>query len=93
MRKNKESYDLQLIGSYGYFGLLNSNDEEQKLQKSLLVMDLVSDLSFNENYQLERAIAYKKLGNNRKAKELLEDLIKRNLLTEKAQNLLSTIKV
>ncbi len=76
-----------------YFGLLNSNDEEQKLQKSLLVMDLVSALSFNENYQLERAIAYKKLGNNRKAKELLEDLIKRNLLTEKAKKLLSTIKV
>jgi hypothetical protein len=72
---------------------LNSNDEEQKLQKSLLVMDLVSDLYFNENFQLERANAYKKLGNKRLAKELLEDLIRRNLLTEKAQNLLSTIKV
>lgn len=91
--KNKESYDLQLIGSYGFFGLMNANDEEQKLKESLLIMSLVSDLYFNENFQLESAIAYSKVGNKRKAKELLEDLIKRNLLTEKAQIILSTINI
>ena len=42
---------------------------------------------------MERAIAHNKLGNKSKAKTLLEDLIKRNLLTEKSQNLLSTINL
>jgi hypothetical protein len=91
LRKNKEAYDIQLIGAYGYFGLLFSKDEEQKLKESLSVIDLVSDFFFNENYQMESAIAYNKLGNKSKAITLLEDLIKRNLLTEKAQNLLATI--
>lgn len=93
LRNNKETFDIQLIGAYGYFGLMNANDEVEKLKESLSIIELVSDFFFNENYQMERAIAYNKLGNKSKAKILLEDLIKRNLLTEKAQNLLSTIKL
>ena len=40
---------------------------------------------------MERAIAYNKLGDKGKAKELLEDLVNRNLLMEKAKSLLETI--
>jgi len=93
LRNNKETFDIQLIGAYGYFGLMNANDEEKKLKESLSIIELVSDFFFNENYQMERAIAHNKLGNKSKAKTLLEDLIKKNLLTEKAQNLLSTINL
>lgn len=91
--KNKEEYDIELIGVYGYYGLLYSKDDEQKLWESLSIIDLVSDFFFNENLQMERAIAYNKVGDKRKAKEILEDLVKRNLLIEKAQNLLESMGI
>ena len=89
--KNKQQYDIQLIGMYGYYGLKYSKEDEQKLRTSLSIIELVSDFFFNENIQMERAIAYNKLGDKSKAKELLEDLVNRNLLMEKAKSLLETI--
>ncbi len=91
--KNKEDYDLELIGVYGYYGLIYGEEDKQKLQVSLSIIDLVSDFFFNENLQLQRAVAYKKIGENIKAKEILEDLVKRNLLKVKAQNLLKTLTI
>lgn len=89
--KNNGEYDIKLIGMYGYYGLTYSKEDEQKLRVSLSIVDLISGLFFHENIQMERAIAYNKLGDKSKAKELVEDLIKRNLLTEKANKLLETM--
>ena len=89
--KNKQQYDIELIGAYGHYGLMYSKGDEQKLRTSLSIIELISDFFFNENIQMERAIAYNKLGDKNKAKELLEDLVKRNLLIEKAKSILKTM--
>ena len=43
--------------------------------------------------RLKELIAHDKLGNKRKAKTLLENLVKKKHLTEKAPNLLSTLNL
>ncbi len=91
LAKKQADYDLQLIAVYGYYGLLFSKDDPTTLQKNLSIIDLAAPYFFNETLQMERAVAYKKLGEKEKAKTLLNELVSKNLLVEDAKKLLQEL--
>jgi hypothetical protein len=91
LAKQPAEYDLELIAVYGYYGLLFAKDDQQTLQRGLSVIELAAPYFFNENLQIERAIAHKKLGESQKARTLLEELISKKLLVEKAKKLLQEL--
>ncbi len=91
LAKKQSDYDLQLIAAFGYYGLLFAKDDTQALQKGLSIIELAAPYFFNENLQMERAIAYKKLGEKAKAKDLLNELVSKNLLVEESKKLLQEL--
>ncbi len=87
----KESYDLELIAVYGYYGLLYAGEDKDVNWKALKILDVVAPHYFNERMQLERAKGLVKVSEYAKARMLLNELIDKNLMKNEALDVLKNI--
>ncbi|WP_420578061.1 type 1 glutamine amidotransferase domain-containing protein [Ekhidna sp.] len=88
LKANVDEYDVPLIAIYGYYTINDEASDEKELLDGLSLIELTSPYFFNENLQLVAAKTYHKLDQDKKAKEILNELIKKELAVEKAQALL-----
>ena len=91
LNKNPEHYDFELVAVYGYYGILSAENNSSKLQTALTIASLADDHYFNEQMQITKAPAYAKLGKKTQAKQILNDLIAKDLVVEEAKKMLSEI--
>jgi putative intracellular protease/amidase len=91
LSKNKANYDVELIGVYGYYRSKNAENDKTVLELSLKIMELVTPHYYNSTLQLEKSVCYKKLGDKAKARQLLEELVKKEPNLKEAQTLLSEL--
>lgn len=89
---NHKLYDVQLIGVYGYYKLMNAKGNTNELSSSLQIIELVTHWVFNENLQYEMAKAYVQLNNKEKAKVILQEIITKKPAFAEAKKLLDEIK-
>ncbi|WP_445384425.1 type 1 glutamine amidotransferase domain-containing protein [Robiginitalea sp. IMCC44478] len=92
LARNNESYDMALMAVWGYYKILASKEDQKELMKGIAMVELSSPYFFNENLQMALAQTYSSLGENQKAEKILEDLIAKDLLKEKAETLLNELK-
>lgn len=90
LKKQGDNYDLPLIAVYGYYKILAAKELAEKV-KGIQLVELTSPYFFNENLQLLIAKTYIELEDENKAKDVLTDLIEKDLLTEQATKLLTTL--
>lgn len=90
--KNNQTYEMALIAVWGYYKILASREDQQGLMKGIQMVELSSPYFFNENLQMALAQTYSTLGESQKAEKILEDLIAKDLLKEKAKTLLNELK-
>ncbi len=91
LEKHSESYDMPLIAVWGYYKILASNENQKELMKGVTLVELTSPYFFNENLQFTLAETYSSLGKKTEAESILQDLIAKNLLKEKATELLNEL--
>ncbi|WP_243471756.1 type 1 glutamine amidotransferase domain-containing protein [Winogradskyella sp. MH6] len=91
LAKDASMYDMPLIAVYGYYKILASNDDKNGLLKGIELVELTSPYFFNENLQLLLAKTYASLDENEKARHIVKDLISKELLVEKAEELLEEL--
>lgn len=91
LQKNKANYDIKLIGLYGYFRSKNAENDKNIIELSLKIMELATPYHHNPNLQLEQIVCYKKLGDKTKARQLLEEFIKKEPNLKEAKTLLSEL--
>ena len=92
LAQNTESYDIPLIAVWGYYKILASNENQKELMKGIEMVELTSPYFFNENLQIVLAETYGTLGKKHEAESILEDLIAKDLLKERAKTLLNELK-
>lgn len=92
LERDHELYDMPLIAIWGYYKILASKDNYTELPKGVTMVELTSPYFFNENLQLVLAKTYGDLNQKQKAENILEDLISKNLLKEKAESLLNELR-
>ena len=92
LAQNTESYDIPLIAVWGYYKILASNENQKQLMKGIEMVELTSPYFFNENLQIVLAETYGTLGKKQEAESILEDLIAKDLLKERAKTLLNELK-
>jgi len=92
LSKNKTDYNIQIIGAYGYYKILAANNNKNELTKGIELVELTTPHFFNENLQFLLAKTYVSLNNKGKAKQILNELISKNLMKEKAEKLLKEIR-
>ncbi len=92
LAQNKNNYDIQLIAAYGYYKILASSDNQEELAKGVEIVELTSAHFFNENLQLLLAKTYASMGHKEKARQIANELVSKNLLTEEAEKLLTELK-
>lgn len=91
LQENKESYDFQIIAVYGYYKILAAKNDQKELLMGIELVELTAPYFFNEHLQLLIAKTYLNLEKKEKAKEILNELISKNLVKEAAQKLLEEI--
>ncbi|MAB48799.1 MAG: hypothetical protein CMC05_09225 [Flavobacteriaceae bacterium] len=91
LAKNKTNYDIPLVAAYGYYKILASTENKEELMKGIALVELTSPYFFNENLQLLLAKTYASLDENEKARHIANDLISKELLVEKAEELLEEL--
>jgi putative intracellular protease/amidase len=89
---NLSNYDIQIMAVYGYYKILATPDDRAGLEKGIALIELTTPHFFNENLQFLLAKTYISLDNNGKAKEVLNELVAKDLLKENAEELLATLK-
>jgi putative intracellular protease/amidase len=92
IEKNKEKYDIPLIAAYGYYKIIASTESNEELKKGIKLLELTSSHFFNENLHLFLAKTYASTGKKTKAKQLLNELISKDLLKDKATKLLEELE-
>lgn len=88
LKNNHEAYDMPLMAVWGYYKIQAAQDNEEEMIRGMKIVELTSPYFFNENLQFVLAKSYGSLGKKDQAENLLQDLISRDLLVEKAENLL-----
>jgi putative intracellular protease/amidase len=91
LKVNLSNYDIQIIAIYGYYKILATNDDRDDLVKGIELVELTTPHFFNENLQFLLAKTYISLEKEGKAKEILNELVAKDLLRENAEELLSTL--
>ncbi len=81
-------YDLELMASYGYYRLLEAKDDSSIVKLGLNIVELTTAYYYNATLQMERASAYKKLGDKPMAKKLLEEILQKDPQMEAAKKAL-----
>ncbi|WP_224484029.1 type 1 glutamine amidotransferase domain-containing protein [Robertkochia aurantiaca] len=91
LKSNQDSYEMPLIAVWGYYKILASKEDEKEIVKGVTMVELSSPYFFDENLQMVMAQTYSALGDKEKAQRVLEDLIAKDLLTERARTLLEEL--
>lgn len=91
LKNNTEAYDIPLIAVYGYYKILSAEEDIDALSKSVELIELTSPYFFNEKLQFLLAKSYISLGDQGRAKEILNDLNSKGLLKEQVAELLKEI--
>ena len=91
LKQNASQYDLQLIGIYGYYQAMFAKENIDKITKAIEIMELVTPYYFNENLYFPLSDYYVKLGNKEKAVETLNEILKKNPNSQKAESLLKKL--
>ncbi|PHS62869.1 MAG: hypothetical protein COB12_10215 [Flavobacterium sp.] len=91
LAKNKDDYDIQIIAVYGYYKILNSKKDKVGITKGIELVELTAPHFFNEKLQMLLAKTYASIDKNAKAKNILNELIAKNLLKEQAEKLLKEL--
>lgn len=91
LEKNLEGYDVPLIAAYGYYKILQSKDDQEGLAIAAELIEISAPHFFNENLQFVLAKTYITLNNSERAREILNDLISKDLLKDQAETLLKEI--
>jgi len=92
LAKNTDTYDIPLIAVWGYYKILASSENQEELLKGIEMVELTSPYFFNENLQIVLAETYGSLGKKQEAESILEDLIAKDLMKERAKTLLNELK-
>ncbi|MGH1386623.1 type 1 glutamine amidotransferase domain-containing protein [Kordia sp.] len=92
LAENEESYNMQLIAIYGYYKIQAAKKDKDQLKKGVELVELSSPYFFNENLQLVAARTYVTLDKKEKARHILNDLIAKDLVKEKAEKLLKEVE-
>ena len=91
LQKNEEDYHIPLIANYGYYKILNANNDQAEMKKGLTLMELAMPHFYNEKLRLFMAKTYITMDLKAKAKPILKELVLKNVLKEEAQELLREI--
>lgn len=91
LEKDLESYDIPLIAVYGYYKIMQANDDQQGLSEAVELIEMTAPHFFNENLQFVLAETYLTLNNSERAREILNDLVEKDLLKDQAETLLKEI--
>ncbi|WP_224488643.1 type 1 glutamine amidotransferase domain-containing protein [Robertkochia flava] len=91
LENNQNSFDMPLIAVWGYYKILASGEDQNEMKKGVTMVELSAPYFFDENLQMVMAQTYRSLGDKEKAKNVLEDLVAKDLLKEKAQALLEEL--
>lgn len=89
--KDTSVYDLKLMAVYGYYRLLGAKEDLAEVKMGLDIIELTTGYYYNGTLQLERAGAYKKLGDVATARKLLEELIQKEPGMEAAKKALQSL--
>lgn len=91
LKTNTNDYDIQLMAVYGYYKIQAAKEDKEQLLQGIELIELITPHFFNENLQFVAAQTYITLDNKAEAKRILNNLIAKNLLKDKAEELLSEI--
>ncbi|MDC6407094.1 MULTISPECIES: type 1 glutamine amidotransferase domain-containing protein [Maribacter] len=91
LAENEVNYDLPLIAAYGYYKILASTENIEGLKQGVALVELTTPYFFNENLQLLLAKTHISLNNKKRAVQIANELISKNLLKEQAEELLKTL--
>lgn len=91
LKQNASEYDLQLIAVYGHYQAMFANENLDKIKKSVEIMELVMPYYFNENLYIPLSEYYVKLGDKEKAVATLNEILKKNPNSQKAESLLKKL--
>ncbi len=91
LTKDVESYDIPIIAVYGYYKIMQAKEDHNGLSKAVDLIEMTAPHFFNENLQFVLARTYITLNNAERAREILNDLIEKDLLKEQATELLNEI--
>lgn len=87
LKRNEKAFDIELMALYGYYKMLSNQEDQIKLANGVSIVELTMPYFFNENLQFTLANNHFKLGNTKRANELLAELISKNLLVEEIKAL------
>jgi putative intracellular protease/amidase len=91
LKTNKDTYDFPLMATYGYYKVASAKDNQEALLKGVTLIELALPYFYHENLDLALAESYIILNQNQKAKTILDTLIEKEVLKEKAEQLLKDI--
>jgi len=89
--KDTSVYDLKLLAVYGYYRLLGAKEDLIEVKLGLDIIELTTAYYYNASLEMERASAYKKLGDVAMAKKLLQDVIQKEPGLEAAKKALLSL--
>ena len=88
LKEGNETFDMPLIAIYGYYKVLASGEDQEAMRKGVELIELSTPYFFDENLQFVLAKTYITLDEKKKARQVLKELIKRELLVEQSQQLM-----
>ncbi|MBL7473247.1 type 1 glutamine amidotransferase domain-containing protein [Robertkochia sediminum] len=89
---NTDAFDIELMAVYGYYRILAAGENKEAIAKGIDLIRLTTPYYFNENLQLFLAKTYVSLEKQDMAMPILEELIKKDLLKEQAEEVLQQVK-
>lgn len=88
----KDTYDIPIIAVYGYYKIMAANEDRAAIDKGIQLIELIKPHFFDENLWMAMAKTYHTIGEQEKAKAMLDDLVEKDLLREQAEKMLSEME-
>ena len=92
LAQHTEDYEIQLIAVWGYYKLLSAGEDQEAINQGISLIELSQPHFFNERLQLQLAKSYTTLNQTEKAREVLNDLISKELLVKEAEGMLAEME-
>ena len=91
LENNTEAYETPLLAVYGYYTILAAKQDPQQLRKGIELAELAAPYFYNEKLQMLVAKTYVSLDQPDKAREILTQLISKDLLKAEAEKMLAEL--
>lgn len=91
LEKDLDAFEIPLIAVYGYYKIMQAKEDHSGLSKAVELIEITAPHFFNENLQMVLARTHIKLNNADRAREILNELIEKDLLKDQAETLLKEI--